>query len=32
MFDAIDPAKFGTLVEISALINSDYGDATSLLT
>jgi Nif-specific regulatory protein len=32
MFDAIDPAKFGTLVEISALINSNYGDATSLLT
>jgi len=32
MFDAIDPAKFGTLIEISALINSKYGDATSLLT
>jgi Nif-specific regulatory protein len=32
MFDAIDPAKFGTLIEISALINSNYGDATSLLT
>jgi Nif-specific regulatory protein len=32
MFDAIDPAKFGTLIEISALINSRYGDATSLLT
>ena len=32
MFEVIDPAKFGTLVEISALINSNYGDATSLLT
>jgi Nif-specific regulatory protein len=32
MFDAIDPVKFGTLIEISALINSNYGDATSLLT
>jgi Nif-specific regulatory protein len=32
MFDAIDPAKFETLIEISALINSKYGDATSLLT
>jgi Nif-specific regulatory protein len=32
MFEAIDPAKFGTLIEISALINSNYGDATSLLT
>jgi signal transduction protein with GAF and PtsI domain len=32
MFEAIDPAKFGTLVEISALINSNYGNATSLLT
>jgi Nif-specific regulatory protein len=32
MFDVIDPAKFGTLIEISALINSNYGDATSLLT
>ncbi len=32
MLDVIDPAKFGTLIEISALINSNYGDATSLLT
>ena len=32
MFDAIDPAKFGTLIEISALINSNYANATSLLT
>jgi Nif-specific regulatory protein len=32
MFDTIDPAKFGTLIEISALINSNYADATSLLT
>jgi Nif-specific regulatory protein len=32
MFDAIDPVKFETLTEISALINSKYGDATSLLT
>jgi Nif-specific regulatory protein len=32
MFEAIDPAKFGTLVEISALINSNYGNAMSLLT
>jgi Nif-specific regulatory protein len=32
MFDAIDPVKFETLIEISALINSKYGDATSLLT
>jgi len=32
MLEAIDPAKFGTLIEISALINSNYGDATSLLT
>ena len=32
MFDVIDPVKFGTLIEISALINSNYGDATSLLT
>ena len=32
MFEAIDPAKFGTLIEISALINSNYADATSLLT
>jgi Nif-specific regulatory protein len=31
MLDTIDPAKFGTLIEISALINSNYGDATSLL-
>jgi len=28
----IDPAKFGTLVEISALINSNYGEAKTLLT
>ncbi|MDP2816625.1 MAG: sigma 54-interacting transcriptional regulator [Rectinemataceae bacterium] len=32
MFGTIDPVKFGTLLEISALINSNYGDATSLLT
>ncbi len=32
MFDVIDPVKFRTLLEISALINSNYGDATSLLT
>jgi len=32
MTGTIDPAKFETLVEISALINSNYGDATSLLT
>jgi Nif-specific regulatory protein len=32
MLDVIDPAKFKTLIEISALINSNYGDATSLLT
>jgi Nif-specific regulatory protein len=32
MLGTIDPAKFGTLIEISALINSNYGDATSLLT
>jgi Nif-specific regulatory protein len=32
MLDSIDPAKFGTLIEISALINSNYGNATSLLT
>jgi hypothetical protein len=32
MLEVIDPEKFGTLVEISALINSNYGDATSLLT
>ena len=32
MFDVIDPAKFGTLLEISALINSNYVDATELLT
>ncbi len=28
----IDPVKFETLIEISALINSNYGDATALLT
>ncbi|MBL8967186.1 MAG: sigma 54-interacting transcriptional regulator [Spirochaetaceae bacterium] len=32
MIGPIDPAKFETLVEISALINSNYGNATSLLT
>ncbi len=32
MLGNIDPVKFGTLIEISALINSNYGDATSLLT
>ena len=32
MIEAIDPAKFGTLIEISELINSNYADATSLLT
>ncbi len=32
MFDRIDPEKFGTLIEINTLINSEYGDATSLLT
>ena len=32
MLGTIDPVKFGTLIEISALINSNYGDATSLLT
>jgi len=32
MFGSIDPVKFGTLIEISALINSNYGNATSLLT
>jgi len=31
MLDTIDPAKFGTLIEINALINSNYGDAMSLL-
>ncbi len=32
MFGTIDSVKFGTLLEVSALINSNYGDATSLLT
>jgi Nif-specific regulatory protein len=32
MFDRIDPDKFATLIEINTLINSNYGDATSLLT
>ncbi len=32
MFDRIDPEKFETLLEINTLINSNYGDATSLLT
>lgn len=32
MFDRIDPEKFETLIEINTLINSNYGDATSLLT
>ena len=32
MFDRIDPEKFRTLIEINTLINSNYGDATSLLT
>lgn len=32
MFAPIDPDKFSTLLDVSALINSKYGDATSLLT
>ncbi len=32
MFDRIDPEKFNTLLEINTLINSNYADATSLLT
>jgi Nif-specific regulatory protein len=32
MFERIDPEKFNTLLEINTLINSNYGDATSLLT
>lgn len=32
MLDRIDPKKFETLIEINTLINSDYQDATSLLT
>ena len=32
MLETIDPVKFQTLVQISALINSNYGDATVLLT
>lgn len=32
MLGAIDPAKFGTLLEVSGLINSNYGDARSLVT
>ena len=32
MFERIDPEKFETLIEINTLINSEYGDATSLLT
>jgi len=32
MLETIDPVKFHTLVQISALINSNYGDATVLLT
>ncbi|MBP7095290.1 MAG: sigma 54-interacting transcriptional regulator [Spirochaetia bacterium] len=32
MFERIDPKKFETLLEIYTLINSNYGDATSLLT
>ena len=32
MLGNIDPVKFGTLIEVSALINSNYGDGTSLLT
>ncbi len=32
MFERIDPEKFETLIEINTLINSNYGDATSLLT
>jgi len=32
MIERIDPEKFETLIEINTLINSNYGDATSLLT
>lgn len=32
MLGTIDPAKFGTLLEVSGLINSNYGDARSLVT
>ncbi|MBN1518807.1 MAG: sigma 54-interacting transcriptional regulator [Spirochaetales bacterium] len=32
MLDRIDPDKFATLIEINTLINSNYGDATALLT
>ncbi len=32
MFESVDPRKFETLLEVSTLINSNYGDATSLLT
>jgi Nif-specific regulatory protein len=32
MLGNIDPVKFGTLIEVSALINSNYGDAIPLLT
>ncbi|MCX7025718.1 MAG: sigma 54-interacting transcriptional regulator [Spirochaetes bacterium] len=32
MFERVDPRKFETLLEVSTLINSNYGDATSLLT
>lgn len=32
MISSVDPEKFKTLIEINTLINSNYGDATSLLT
>ena len=32
MLDRIDPKKFETLIEINTLINSNYADATTLLT
>ena len=32
MLERIDPEKFETLIEINTLINSNYADATSLLT
>jgi Nif-specific regulatory protein len=32
MFERIDPEKFETLIEINTLINSNYNDATLLLT
>jgi Nif-specific regulatory protein len=32
MIERIDPEKFETLIEINTLINSNYGNATSLLT